>query len=594
MGAACESSNDNPNPNINQLPLGSKYDPALIKQKFSNYILNDNIIDTIGHKYKSDDPVFQTIHKEEKEILTKFYDEKKEEFKNSMYGYLKKQNLNFVNMLTKQIIDNERGRQIFAGKIKNEIEDIANDENKFKLNYLTIMIIGITGTGKSTIVNNILFDGKEIAKESRTIIGTVEKTKEYKNKKVPYLRLIDTRGFELDENFSVDNLAQHFTDFIIRQSKGDNIDKYVNCIWYCVNPDTYRVQSIEKDVVDNLTKTIKSFKIPVIMVLTQSVVDDNRKYIREAIRNLGFEDIVDILSKDKKVDNNYVRNKYGLDKLIDLTIKKCKQGFDGNMKNMMMTNLTKNVKMRLTKRNLNIRASIQNIMMRETYEKDLANQNFEKYINKIYSYNLAYFLDKSTMESESEKLIKNSEFNRHKNNFFAYCQQYENQFISKEILLKFAYHFLDIQAKKEIEKGKSVSMVNKRDLNAFIDTTGNFLTVNFDYFSKKIYTDFVIQNIFPYLSENFENELNNEVENLMYRNEIQAAIERCFNRKFSDFEKNARRYPPFPNIGNNFDVYNNDTIIEDGWMNDMTEISKISINSKGNTFFDNSETKFIY
>ena len=47
-------------------------------------------------------------------------------------------------------------------------------------------------------------------------------------------------------------------------------------------------------------------------------------------------------------------------------------------------------------------------MMRETYEKDLANQNFEKYINKIYSYNLAYFLNKSTMESESEKLIKNS------------------------------------------------------------------------------------------------------------------------------------------------------------------------------------------
>ena len=170
MGAACESSNDNPN--INKLSLGSKYDPALIKQKFSNYILNDNIIDIIGHKYKSDDPVFQTIHKEEKEILTKFYDEKKEEFKNSMYGYLNKQNLNFVNMLTKQIIDNERGRQIFAGKIKNEIEDIANDENIFKLNYLTIMIIGITGTGKSTIVNNILFDGKEIAKESRKKIGT--------------------------------------------------------------------------------------------------------------------------------------------------------------------------------------------------------------------------------------------------------------------------------------------------------------------------------------------------------------------------------------------------------------------------------------
>jgi len=30
----------------------------------------------------------------------------------------------------------------------------------FKINYLTVMIIGITGTGKSTIVNHILYNGK--------------------------------------------------------------------------------------------------------------------------------------------------------------------------------------------------------------------------------------------------------------------------------------------------------------------------------------------------------------------------------------------------------------------------------------------------
>ena len=194
-------------------------------------------------------------------------------------------------------------------------------------------------------------------------------------------------------------------------------------------------------------------------------------------------------------------------------------------------------------------------MKRETYENDLANQDFGKYINNIYLYHINYFLDKNSMEKQSSLLIKNNEFNRHKNNFLAFCQQYEKQIISNESQ-KFAYHFLDIQACKEIEKGHPISMTNKRNLNGFIDTTGQFLDVNFDYYAKKLYINYVIINICGKLSNDFAKELNMLVENLMLNNKIQAAIAECFEKKFSEFVQNVRSYPPFPKVYNNYGIQN--------------------------------------
>ena len=114
------------------------------------------------------DPIFKSIREDEIKILKNFYISKKEAFDNDMTKYLNNQNLNFITMLTKQIISNEGGRDIFKQKIKKEIEYIYNNEEESKINYLTIMILGKTGAGKSCLVNNILFKGKEVAKEGFT------------------------------------------------------------------------------------------------------------------------------------------------------------------------------------------------------------------------------------------------------------------------------------------------------------------------------------------------------------------------------------------------------------------------------------------
>lgn len=201
MGSICDSDKEF---EISNDYEGSKFDPKVLNQRFQDYIFKDKIIDSIGNKYKLNDSVFLSIHKEESNILNNFYFSKKDDFKNNINKYLNSQNINFINLLTKQIISNEGGSKFLEKKIKNEIINISNKPELFKIKYLTIMIIGITGTGKSTLVNNLLFNGEKIAPEIVGKIGNQEPTTSHQNKKdVPYLRLIDTRGIELVKAWSV-------------------------------------------------------------------------------------------------------------------------------------------------------------------------------------------------------------------------------------------------------------------------------------------------------------------------------------------------------------------------------------------------------
>ena len=196
MGCLCESNNNNKIKNTNNEIENSANDyTPLIEQKFNDYIFNDdNIQDFSIQKYNLEDPVFQSVKKEENEILFNFYKSKKNELKNDINIYLEKHNINFNSTLIKQIISNEGGKEIIKQKIKNEIECVKNNNEIFKIEYLTIMIIGLTGAGKSTLVNSILkLKDSERSPEGYGLPITKE-TRIYKSKEVPYLRLIDTRG----------------------------------------------------------------------------------------------------------------------------------------------------------------------------------------------------------------------------------------------------------------------------------------------------------------------------------------------------------------------------------------------------------------
>ena len=79
MGCLCESNNNKTKNTNNDIENSIKdYTPLKIEQKFNDYIFNDdNIQDFSIQKYNLEDPVFQSVKKEENEILFNFYKSKK-------------------------------------------------------------------------------------------------------------------------------------------------------------------------------------------------------------------------------------------------------------------------------------------------------------------------------------------------------------------------------------------------------------------------------------------------------------------------------------------------------------------------------------
>lgn len=128
---------------------------------------------------------------------------------------------------------------------------------------------------------------------------------------------------------------------------------------------------------------------------------------------------------------------------------------------------------------------------------------------------------------------------------------------------------------------------------------------NFDYFSKKYYIYYIIENISLRLSTNFEQELNQIVNNLMESYEIQEIIKNCFYKKFSDFERKAKSYPPFslrdniyyniPNVSDNKNWFDFSEIHSNRKDNNPFEAenSEIPSNSKDNNLFEEQETNFL-
>ena len=63
---------------------------------------------------------------------------------------------NISNELVYQIIENEGSYNFFKNKIIREIESITYDDEKYKIEHLTILLVGRKEVGKTTLINYIL------------------------------------------------------------------------------------------------------------------------------------------------------------------------------------------------------------------------------------------------------------------------------------------------------------------------------------------------------------------------------------------------------------------------------------------------------
>ena len=188
-----------------------------------------------------------------------------------------------------------------------------------ELKTLNVMVLGKTGVGKSTLINNMF--SKKVAE---TGIGRPIATDIRKIELPGYpLAIYDTPGLELSGKNDVDNLLEQVIDEIQKGIKRGDASQAIHCIWYCVGAPSRRFEQAEIDFLQKLLHGIESFRVPVIVVLTQSYDIEVAKKLKSAIEkeNLAIAKVVPVLAENYILtinDEKYTAKAFGLDKLSEV------------------------------------------------------------------------------------------------------------------------------------------------------------------------------------------------------------------------------------------------------------------------------------
>ena len=215
--------------------------------------LNNLNIQEDGNNDDIKDIVFYAFRRKEKECLKNSFKELKQNFQKQLE---EKDNKFDFEFKIKSLIEYEDIKNEYEKKIINKINHILMIKKKFKIDYISVLLIGKSGVGKSTLINEILElpEGQK-AKEG---IGTfvTQETRAYKNGKVPYLRLIDTRGIELTEKYNIENIKDEAAKYIRQQieEKPINTNNFIQCIWYCLTGD--RFEDVESKILSELSTVL--------------------------------------------------------------------------------------------------------------------------------------------------------------------------------------------------------------------------------------------------------------------------------------------------------------------------------------------------
>ena len=215
-----------------------------------------------------------------------------------------------------------------------ELIKILIQQNEIK--HLNLQIIGKTGVGKSTLVNAIF--GEKVAEVKKGEPCTME-TKCYESKKYNFIRIYDTRGIEISKNFDIEKVFNETLKDIKEKCEKNEPDNLIHCLLYCFTGT--RFEREEGEILVKLRKTYEGKKLPIIMVLTQDIEEeeedeeDGFKQLYNSINkimeekcgeslsdNVSHITLIKILAKEKKISKKVTIPPKGLDILIEKCLEK--------------------------------------------------------------------------------------------------------------------------------------------------------------------------------------------------------------------------------------------------------------------------------
>ena len=202
-----------------------------------------------------------------------------------------------------------------ANDVAKKIMDAIQKEYK-ELETLNVMILGKTGVGKSTLINNMF--NKKMAD-----VGVGKPiTKDIKKITLPDfpLAIFDTPGLELSGDFNVDSLMDAVVNEIDKGIRSGDVSQAIHCIWYCISTPSHRIEQTEIDFLKKFLGKTSEYDVPVIVVLTQSYSKRDAQKLKSEVEkeNLPIVNVVPVLAEDYEIDDEYTAKAYGLERLSEV------------------------------------------------------------------------------------------------------------------------------------------------------------------------------------------------------------------------------------------------------------------------------------
>ena len=202
------------------------------------------------------------------------------------------------------------GLDLFSA-VKGCFDRIAASTNNLK--HLNIMLVGKSGVGKSTLINNLF---REKLAQTGGVRPVTNDITGYSKPNFP-LTVYDSRGFELNKS-AQKNIKKQIVSTITKCASTGRTEDAIHCLLYCINSGSRRIEPDELSWIMELTSESYILKVPVIVVLTQSYSAPYAKQISDFIksRNLGVSAVVPVLAEDYDLGMGQAVKHYGLDNLI--------------------------------------------------------------------------------------------------------------------------------------------------------------------------------------------------------------------------------------------------------------------------------------
>lgn len=228
---------------------------------------------------------------------------------------------------------------VFTEVLKKTQEELRN------MKKANILIVGKTGVGKSTLINNIF---REEMAETGIGKPVTQHLKKISKEGIP-INLYDTKGLELNKNIQ-EEIKEEILDEIDRCNnlciQKDDQSELIHVCWYCMDSPTSRCEDTDIEWIKDIAK-----KIPVIIVITKGFPRENAKKFKKEIENLNLDcrGIIPILAqqyedRDEDDENDIIIiPSYGLDKLVEVTYQVLPEGVKRSFNNAQKVSIDKKV-----------------------------------------------------------------------------------------------------------------------------------------------------------------------------------------------------------------------------------------------------------